>query len=598
MDYFVLFDDAHANQAFCLHGFQAQDELKATQLPELDNYLQSGWAHGWHCALFADYEWGLPWQKLATNETHSGSLKIVWFKHKTAIDNIPIWLAQQGGCAPTGLSRMQWSESFADYTQKITAIQAAIARGDCYQINYTLRLKGQSYGHPIRLYARLRQKVPYAALAHLPNQTWVLCFSPELFLRIDSKGLLSTEPMKGTAPILNDGQDQQRATALRNDQKNRAENLMIVDLLRNDLGKLAQIGSVCVPEPFKVSAFGRVWQMTSEIQAQLKPQTSVAEIFQAAFPCGSITGAPKRKSMEIISKLECENRGLYTGSIGFLQPEPTSTLGFSGCLNVAIRTLTLHDNQTDGYDAIYGVGGGIVADSLAHHEYQECGWKARFITELPAEYGLFETMRADGQSIALLNKHLNRMQQSATALNIEFNEQIAHNLIKHHLSQLDKQQTYRCKLSLNVSGSLNLSINPYQALQGKQKVLISTHALPNHDPLRRHKTTYRQHWDKLWQQAQAQGAFDTLAFNQDGFLLEGGRSVVKILYKNQWITPKFSLDILNSITRENDLSSGNLKEALITQDMLINAEKICLGNALHGWFEVDIVSPTSSLPSK
>ncbi|XXQ69312.1 chorismate-binding protein [Neisseriaceae bacterium B1] len=581
---FILFDDVCATQAFLLHAFQAQDELLAHDLPQLDSRLKIGWARGWYCALFTDYELGLPLQKLP--QRISGSLKILWFTHKKAIADVPQWLAEQGGHAAAGLSRMAWSEKETEYAAKIAAIQAAIARGDTYQINYTLRLRGKAYGAPPRLYACLRQNVPYGALACLPNGDWTLCFSPELFLRIHANGLLSTEPMKGTAPILGDGLDEQRAQDLQNDSKNRAENTMIVDLLRNDLGKLAEIGSVVVPEPFKVAAFGQVWQMTSEVRAQLKPQTSAAAIFQAAFPCGSITGAPKRKSMEWIDLLENLPRGLYTGSIGFLQPE-NNGIGFSGCLNVAIRTLQLKPNGST-FDAEYGVGSGIVIDSDAASEYAECGWKARFITDLRPECGLFETMRAQNQTIILLPQHLARLAQSAAALNVPFDEQAARKIIETELNQLDKELIYRCKLSLDSSGSLKWESATLTPLQGKQKVLLSDKSLKNQDFLRQHKTTQRAYWDELWQNAVKQDAFDSLAFNENGFLLEGGRSAVKILYENQWLTPHSDLDILNSITREQAIRSGSLKEAYITREMLLNAEKVCLGNALHGWLDVEV----------
>ena len=187
--------------------------------------------------------------------------------------------------------------------------------------------------------------------------------------------------MKGTAPILHDGQDERRAVELQNDPKNRAENVMIVDLLRNDLGKIAQTGKVRVPEPFKVSRFGSVWQMTSAIEAQALPDVSVADILRAAFPCGSITGAPKRMSMHIIESLESEPRGLYTGSIGFLHPCDTG-LGFEGVFNVVIRTLSLKPVSDGLYQGVYGVGSGIVIDSDPEAEYRECGWKARFLNDL------------------------------------------------------------------------------------------------------------------------------------------------------------------------------------------------------------------------
>lgn len=249
----------------------------------------------------------------------------------------------------------------------------------------------------------------------------MLCFSPELFLKIGADGTISTEPMKGTAPILGDGQDERRAAELQNDPKNRAENVMIVDLLRNDLGKIAQTGKVRVPEPFKVSRFGSVWQMTSTIQAQALPNTSFADILRAAFPYGSITGAPKLMSMQIIESLEAEPRGLYTGSIGYLNP-CAGGLGFEGIFNVVIRTLSLKPVSDpisdDLYQGVYGVGSGIVIDSDPAAEYRECGWKARFLNELRPAFGIFETMRVENRQCRLLDLHLGRLKTSAQALNL------------------------------------------------------------------------------------------------------------------------------------------------------------------------------------
>lgn len=584
---FVLFDDVTNNHSILLQHFVQQHILSPSELNNIDTLLQQGWSKDWHCALFIDYEFGIPLQQLPNN--HQGYLKIYWFKHKTQLTNPTTWLQQHGGNEPAGLSTANYSEDFNQYQQHIHAIHEAIKRGDTYQINHTIRLYATSYGNPIKLYHRLRQNVPYATLAQHPNKDWTLCFSPELFLKIHSNGTIETEPMKGTAPILNDGQDQQRAKTLKNDPKNRAENTMIVDLLRNDLGKIANTGSVQVPKPFEVNPFGSVWQMTSKITAKLKPQTTVAHIFQAAFPCGSITGAPKRKSMEIIQQLEPTPRHLYTGSIGFIEAAPNTTLGFSGCLNVAIRTLELSFQQEHSYQAKYGVGSGIVIDSQANDEYHECGWKAKFITQLPAEIGIFETMLAENRQIALWHAHQNRLQQSAYALNIPLSINQIEQQLQQTLKQLATSQKYRIKLSLSPSGSLNIETHSYQA-PDYLNVIISPTRLSNHNPLRHHKTTHRAIFDKAWQQAQQQQAFDALFFNQQGYLLEGGRSAVMIQLNQQWLTPAKDLDILDSIARQQILHTGQVKEAYITLYMLTQATQIKLGNALHGWFPVKLIN--------
>ncbi|MGF6148387.1 Para-aminobenzoate synthase component 1 [Kingella potus] len=592
MPHFVLADDAQQGRAVLFEKLQYSDFLFSDGLDSLDGLLRLGWARGLHVFLAADYAFGLPLQHLPPEEP-PGRLALHWFAGKRAVD-AESWLAEHGGSAPAGISAPQSSVSEAEYLEHIRAIQEAVARGDCYQINYTLRLHLQAYGSPAALYRRLRQPVPYAALCRLPaadgRVTWTLCFSPELFLKIGADGLISTEPMKGTAPILGDGQDEARALALRSDPKNRAENVMIVDLLRNDLGKTAATGSVRVPEPFKVSRFGSVWQMTSRIEAQAAAGTTAAGIFRAAFPCGSITGAPKRKSMETIAALETEPRGLYTGSIGFLNP-CAGGLGFEGVLNVVIRTLELTPARSDGlWHGVYGVGSGIVADSSPQDEWLECGWKARFLTELHPGFAVFETLRVENRQCALADRHAARLQAVAQALNLPFPAG-GEAQIRAYLSALP-DTLLRLKITLDADG-LSFSHVPFAGPAAPQSVIVSPEILPRRDYLRRFKTTLRSAFDAGIGAAERQGAFDSLFFNTDGLLLEGGRSNVFVKYCGQWLTPAVDLDILNGVMRQEILArpqhylgTDTVSEARITRAMLFAAEEIRLSNALRGVFPV------------
>ena len=373
---------------------------------------------------------------------------------------------------------------------------------------------------------------------------------------------------------------------------------MIVDLLRNDLGKIAQTGKVCVPEPFKVSRFGSVWQMTSTIQAQALPHITVADILRAAFPCGSITGAPKRMSMQIIESLETEARGLYTGSIGYLNP-CESGLGFEGIFNVVIRTLSLKpvsnsvsDNLDSGltnqdkatkpqtveivrqgeatpyrfqvhplYQGVYGVGSGIVIDSDPAAEYRECGWKARFLNELRPAFGIFETMRVENRQCALLDRHLCRLKTSAQALNLPLPDG-CENQIKQYIAHLP-DGAFRVK-ALLASDGISLSHAVLNHLADKQRVIISPTILPVQNYLRRFKTTHRPLFDQAWQTAETQGAFDSLFFNSD---------------------------ILNGVMRQavlqqpqTYLGADAVIETHITRNILEHAEEVRLSNALRGVF--------------
>lgn len=588
MPYFALFDDAVSGRAKRYQNHVESRFFRPEELDALDSALQKGWQKGLHSVLFADYGFGLP--LTGVESERGGNLALHWFADCADTD-AENWLARHSDGLPAGISTPQSSVSEADYLDHIRQIHEAIRRGDTYQINYTTRLHLQAYGNPVSLYRRLRQPVPYAVLSHLPDaegqSAWTLCFSPELFLNIASDGTISTEPMKGTAPILGDGQDERRAAELQADPKNRAENVMIVDLLRNDLGKIAQTGKVCVPEPFKVSRFGSVWQMTSTIQAQALPHTSFADILRAAFPCGSITGAPKKMSMQIIESLEAEARGLYTGSIGYLNP-CSGGLGFEGTFNVVIRTLSLTPLSDGIYQGVYGVGSGIVIDSDPAAEYRECGWKARFLNELRPDFGIFETLRVENGRCALLDRHLCRLKTSAQALNLPLPDG-CENQIKQYIARLP-DGAFRIK-ALLASDGISLSRAVLNRLTDKQRVIISPTILPAQNYLRRFKTTCRTVFDQAWQTAETQGAFDSLFFNSDGILLEGGRSNVFVKYQGQWLTPSLDLDILNGIMRQavldepqKYLQTNQVIETHITQKTLQEAEEIRLSNALRGVF--------------
>lgn len=625
MSYFALFDDAVSGRAKLCQNHVESRFFHYKELDLLDDALQKGWQKGLYAVLFADYGFGLP--LMGMESERGGNLALHWFADCADIDAAS-WLARHSDGLPAGISTPQSSVSEADYLDHIRQIHEAIRRGDTYQINYTTRLHLQAYGNPVSLYRRLRQPVPYAVLSHLPDaqgqSAWTLCFSPELFLKIGSDGTISTEPMKGTAPILGDGQDERRAAELQADPKNRAENVMIVDLLRNDLGKIAQTGKVCVPEPFKVSRFGSVWQMTSTIRAQALPHTSFADILRAAFPCGSITGAPKKMSMQIIETLETEARGLYTGSIGYLNP-CSGGLGFEGIFNVVIRTLSLKpasNPASDGivsvigdpdsnaqartagqggatphpfdsnppYRGVYGVGSGIVIDSDPAAEYRECGWKARFLNELRPDFGIFETLRVENGRCTLLDRHLCRLKTSAQALNLPLPDG-CENQIKQYIAHLP-DGAFRVK-ALLASDGISLSHAVLNHLADKQRVIISPAVLPAQNYLRRFKTTHRALFDQAWQTAETQGAFDSLFFNSDGILLEGGRSNVFVKHRGQWLTPSLDLDILNGIMRQTVLDepqkylhTNQVIETHITQKTLQEAEEIRLSNALRGVFAV------------
>lgn len=587
---FAILDDAQRQHARCYDHFSHSDYLTSAELNQLDSLLQQGWAQNLHSVLSLPYDFGRDLIGIAQTNC---PLRIDWYKRLTvrennAIDHYLHSLIPTPD-QPAGIAQAQFQLSPEAYQQTIAQIHDHIRAGDCYQINFCDRIHFRSFGHPIALYRALRQAqiVPYAVLHYHPQHHWLLSLSPELFFRLND-GNIQAQPMKGTAPILNDGNDAQRATQLQHDPKNRAENLMIVDLLRNDLSKIAQPHSVIVKDAFNVRPFGRVWQMTSTVQATLKPNTSLADIIRATFPCGSITGAPKHKVMQLIDALEQTPRGHYTGSIGYVEPSPASNPAFNSVFNVAIRTLTINP---DGRGR-YGVGGGITIDSQAQEEYQECQWKSQLLHKLAKPFTLIETMRCEQGQIALLNAHLERLQQSAHDLGFRYHHRQTQEQIQRHLQTLKPNSHHRLKLQLSADGNITLEHGDLTPLSAPVTIGIHPDTLPRHDVLRRYKTSQRQTYDHAWQQAQTQGAFDNLVFNHAGILLEGGRSNVFIYHQGQWLTPALSLDLLNGIMRQQilnhpqrHLNHHQVLEAEITLEMLQQAQRIVLSNALRGTLE-------------
>lgn len=404
MSCFALLDDSHATRGDPLSrlytGFEREHRcVDPAMLDAVWAAVDADQRAGLHAVLLADYEWGAKLMKAghaALAPDDASSLRVLMFRElqRLSSDEVAAWLASHGSLGACGVKNLVPSVDRAAFTQAIERIHEAIRAGETYQVNYTYRLHGEAFGSPVDLYRRLRarQPVAFGALIALPDgaggatqgATHVLSCSPELFLRHDA-GLLTARPMKGTAPrIAVPESDSETARLLSLDIKNRAENLMIVDLLRNDLGRIAQTGSVKVPSLFAIEPYATLFQMTSTVNARVKPEVGFAELLRAAFPCGSITGAPKHHTMELIAALERTPRGLYCGAIGWVDAPRGHALLGDFCLSVAIRTLTLGPQVRGLRPARLGIGAGIVLDSRADDEFDECLLKARFLTGMAA----------------------------------------------------------------------------------------------------------------------------------------------------------------------------------------------------------------------
>ncbi len=501
---------------------------------------------------------------------------------------VAAWLAARADDAvrPAGIADIHANVDQTEFTRALGAVHDYIEAGHTYQVNYTYRLRFDAFGSIFALYARLRarQPVPYGALVGLPDGSALLSLSPELFVR-HTQGELVTRPMKGTAPASDDPQENaRRATALSQDTKNRAENLMIVDLLRNDLGRIAVTGSVEVPALFDVQRYSSVLQMTSTVRARLRPDAALADVFRALYPCGSITGAPKRRTMEIIRELEPAARGVYTGAIGWFDPPSSAHRIGDFCLSVPIRTLALQPADGAVRKGEMGVGAGIVFDSDAQDEFAECQLKARFLTGLMNEFALFETMRASrDHGVVHARLHLARMQASARYFGFHVDVAGARQAIDTACAALP-DGFHRLKLTLSHDGHIQLITAPLVALIEPVRLLLAADATDADDLFLRHKTSIRSRYDAAWRDAEARGCFDTLFFNERGELTEGGRSNVFIKLGGRWYTPPLSCGVLPGVMRSVLLAdpAWDASQSVITRAMLEDADEIMVCNALRG----------------
>ncbi len=610
---FALLDDATSAGAPCSRwytGYAGEIVRPPGRLEGLDDALRGAWAEGLHALVMAPYAFGRPLVGLAQANPasapspfplpgHDSRLRVLLFRSMQVLSAAEVealfdaW-PEAGGAA--GLFDCAASVDHDAYVRAIARIQDWIAAGDTYEVNYTYRLRMTAFGAPVALYRRLRarQPVPYGALIGLPEGGAVLSCSPELFFS-HRAGSLVARPMKGTAPASGDPEvDETRAVALAADEKNRAENLMIVDLLRNDLGRLARPGSVRVPALFEVTPYGSVLQMTSTVQAQIPPETGLADCFAALFPCGSITGAPKRRTMEIIDALEPEPRGLYTGAIGWIDAPLGDRAMGDACFSVAIRTLVLGAAGTDGLRAgELGIGSGIVYDSVADDEYAECRLKARFVTALDPGLSLFETMRATrAEGVPLLDRHLARLEHSARAFGFGFDRDALVREIARVCAALPEDGAHRMRLSLQHSGAFSVTAAPLSPLPAAWDAPVRLHIAPQAreavHSLPHHKTSLRAAYDAAWQAAEREGAFDAVFFNADGTLAEGGRSTVLVKLEGQWWTPPLSAGVLPGVMRGVLLDDARpwlgvpLRERVLTRAEVARAEAIAVCNALRG----------------
>lgn len=609
---FALLDDQQAEHAASRLYTGHVATLRIDGAGALDaalEQLQAALARGLHAVSLLSFELGCELHGLAATPEVQPS-QILLFEHCKRLTpaEVHAWLASQAqaaeaheqalaGAGHAGITTLRAHIDQQDFETAVAQLHRYIEAGDCYQVNYTYRLHFQAYGSPLTLYRRLRarQAVPFGALISLPDGRAVLSLSPELFVR-HTDGLLEARPMKGTSPASDphdEAEDGRRATALARDPKNRAENVMIVDLLRNDLGRVAEPGSVTVPQRFEVQRFGQVLQMTSTVQARMRPDATLADLLRAVFPCGSIVGAPKRRALQIIRELEPDARGLYTGAIGWFEPVMTDAASprrFGDfCLSVPIRTLLLDPPLGKLGPALragqMGVGAGIVHDSAAQEEWDECALKARFLTGLAPGFDLFETMHASRtEGCRHVFRHLARLHRSAQHFGFAWDEAQVRQALHCACAALPADLPHRLRLALKPDGSCSVQTAPLQALTGPVHFVLADDPTEAGDLFLAHKTTLRSRYDAGWKSAEAAGAFDMLFFNAEGELTEGGRSNVFVRLAGRWYTPPLASGVLPGVMRAVLLEdpAWAATEKRLTRYDLLSAEAVVLCNALRG----------------
>ena len=548
-------------------------ELKTRDLAEVTNLLaqvESYQEQGYYVVGYVSYEAAPAFEeKLAVHKAPLLGEYLLYFTVHDSVETSSIPLTYEEVDLPSN-----WQEitSAEDYEKAIAQIHHHLRQGDTYQVNYTVQLKQNLSANPFTIYNRMvvEQEAGYNAYVEHDDMA-VISMSPELFFEQNDREL-TTRPMKGTTQRgVTDQEDLAQASWLEQDPKNRSENMMIVDLLRNDMNRISEVGSEHVERLCQVEQYSTVWQMTSTIKSQLRPDVDLVEIFRSLFPCGSITGAPKIATMEIIKNLEPQPRGVYCGTIGLLLPNGRRIF------NVAIRTIQLHQEK-----AIYGVGGGITWDSTWESEYREVHQKAAVLYRKQARFQLITTGKISQKQLLFEDKHLERLTKASRYFAFPFDPEDLRQKIEEECQVCDSHQDYRLRISLSKSGEIELSRQILTSLSPsfcKAKLCLQEADL--NQSFTYFKTTHRPHLSL--------GEQEIIYHNVAGELLETsiGNLVLKI--NGKLYTPPIRLGILPGIYRQHLLETGQVEEKVLTVPDLDQAETIYGCNAVRGLYELEVI---------
>ncbi|MCW8176281.1 chorismate-binding protein [Verminephrobacter aporrectodeae] len=524
----------------------------------------------------------------AALQTHAADGPLAWF----AVHDGPLpWPEEDTGQGPTHAAWLEWQDSLdrADFDAALARIQQAIAAGELYQVNYTAPLRGRLQGGADALFAALQRAQPGGYAAHIDTGAQqILSVSPELFFDWQDApggGAILARPMKGTAPRgATPAQDAALAAQLRSAPKERAENVMIVDLLRNDLARIALPHSVRVPALFATQALPTVWQMTSDVRARTRPGTTLTDIFAALFPCGSVTGAPKVQAMRMIRALEPAPRGVYCGALGVVRPAgPAGADGLcavAATFNVPIRTVVLHA-QGEQWHASCGIGSGITADAQADAEWNEWQHKRAFVDRASVPFELLETLALDGGQLRHLPEHLARLQDAAAHFAIPCDAAAMQRCLRT-LTESHPAGAWRVRLLLDATGTPRGEVCALPPTAEPVRLALADGPfMAAHSEFVRYKTTRRAHYAAL--APTAPGVFDTLLWNAAGEITESTFGNIAALVDGRWVTPPLACGLLPGVGRAVALREGRVVQAVLRLADIPRVRGWAFINSLRGW---------------
>jgi para-aminobenzoate synthetase/4-amino-4-deoxychorismate lyase len=576
---YVRFDDLRAGRirSFGLDGFQSVvearriDEVKDV-LSQAEAEVRAGrWVAGW-----VSYEAAPAFHRALrvrqTQGTPFSDLPLAWFG---VFDRRRPVTSEAG--EPYEIGCWESTVGPGEHGSTIEGIRERIRAGDTYQVNYTFRMQAPFQGDVSTFYRDLIQSQRGGYGAFVDTGRWaVLSASPELFFEWE-EGQLVSKPMKGTAARGRDlVEDHESSSRLRESEKEQAENVMIVDMVRNDMGRIAQAGSVEVPVLFDTEKYDTVWQLTSTVRALTTDGATLGDVFSALFPPASITGAPKASTMEMITDFESSPRGVYCGAIGFGGPNRSGDPRWA--FNVGIRTVLV---DLEAATAWYGTGGGITIESEPGDEYREAVLKTRVLSRQSSGFSLIETIRwSSGEGFRQLGRHLIRLSRSARYFDIEYDPQGVE--IAVHEAVAGRVGTMRVNLALDRGGKIDVSVSPAPAVvEGPLQVVIDDVPVDPSDPFLRHKTTRRD----VYRQAAARhpAADDVILVNGRGEITETTIANVVAELGGRWVTPPVESGCLPGIERQRLLELDLVGESVIAASDLRRATRLARVNSLRGW---------------